>query len=270
MIYDCFSYWDEDLLLDLRLNILNKFVDYFIIVEGNKTWQNNPKELRFDLNRFKKFKDKIIYIPVTDLPEGDNPYLRENYQRNSILRGLNAAKPKDIIIISDLDEIPNPKKISYFKQNMKYAVFRQKHFYYKLNLQSQKNPFWHGSRICNYEDLKSPQWLRNLKFKKRPFWRIDKARLNNIIEDGGWHFCNLKTPEKLLYKYQNLCETNDPVNFKEKIDEKFLDINEISKRIELGEDIIGRKDNFYKIELDETFPDYLLDNREKYHEWIQL
>jgi len=270
MIYDCFSYWDEDLLLDLRLNILNKFVDYFIIVEGNKTWQNNPKELRFDLNRFKEFKDKIIYIPVTDLPDGDNPYLRENYQRNCILRGLNAAKPKDIIIIPDLDEIPNPKKISYFNQNMKYAVFKQKHFYYKLNLQSQKNPFWHGSRICNYKDLKSPQWLRNLKFKKRPFWRIDKARLNNIIEDGGWHFCNLKTPEKLLYKYQNLCETNDPVNFKEKIDKKFLDINEIRKKIELREDIIGRKDNFNKIELDKTFPDYLLDNREKYREWIQL
>ena len=79
-IYDCFSYWDEDLLLDLRLNILNDHVDYFVIVEGNKTWQNNFKELRFDINRFKKFEKKIIYIPVKDLPDGDNPYLRENHQ----------------------------------------------------------------------------------------------------------------------------------------------------------------------------------------------
>ena len=268
MIYDCFSYWDEDLLLDLRLKILNKFVDYFVIVEGNKTWQNNPKELRFDLNKFKEFKDKIIYVPVTDLPDGDDPYLRENFQRNSILKGLNDARPDDTIIISDLDEIPNPKKISIFKSNMKYAVFKQMHFYYKLNLRSRNNPFWYGSRICNYKNLKSPQWLRNLKFKKRPFWRIDKARLNNIIEDGGWHFCNLKSPEKLLYKYKNLCETNDPVNFKEKIDEKYLNLDEIKKKIENQVDIIGRNDNFTKVALNENFPEYLLNNKEFYEEWL--
>ena len=268
MIYDCFSYWDEDLLLDLRLKILNKFVDYFVIVEGNKTWQNNPKELRFDFDKFIEFKDKIIYIPVTNLPDGDDPYLRENFQRNSILKGLNNARPDDIIIISDLDEIPNPKKISIFKNNMKYAVFKQMHFYYKLNLQSRNNPFWYGSRICNYKNLKSPQWLRDLKFKKRPFWRIDKARLNNIIEDGGWHFCNLKSPEKLLYKYKNLCETNDPVNFKEKIDEKHLNLNEIKKKIENQIDIIGRKDSFTKIALNENFPEYLLNNKEFYDKWL--
>ena len=87
MIYDCFSYWDEDLLLDLRLNILDKIVDYFVIVEGNKTWQNNPKKLNLILKKFQKFKDKIIYIPVTDLPDGEDPYLRENHQRNSFSRG---------------------------------------------------------------------------------------------------------------------------------------------------------------------------------------
>ena len=98
MIYDCFSYWDEDLLLDLRLNILNKFVDYFVIVEGNKTWQNNSKKLKFDIKNFNNFKNKIIYIPVTDLPDGEDPYLRENYQRNAILNGLNNAKDNDLII----------------------------------------------------------------------------------------------------------------------------------------------------------------------------
>ena len=194
------------------------------------------------------------------MPDGIDPYLRENHQRNCILRGLSDAKSNDKIIISDLDEIPNPLKIKFFKKEMKYAVFKQKHFYYKFNLQSQSNPNWFGSRICNYKDLKSPQWLRNLKFKKRPFWRIDKFRLNNIIEDGGWHFCNLKTPEELLYKYKNLCETNDPVNFKEKIDEKFLDINEIIKRVNNNEDIIGRDDNFMYVEIDESFPNYLLEN----------
>ena len=105
--------------------------------------------------------------------------------------------------------------------------------------------------------------------KKRPFWRIDKFRLNNIIEDGGWHFCNLKTPEELLYKYSEFhVKQNDPVNFKEKIDEKFLDINEIIKRVNNNEDIIGRDDNFMYVDIDESFPNYLLENLENYKSWI--
>ena len=116
--------------------------------------------------------------------------------------------------------------------------------------------------------MKSPQWLRNLKFKKRPFWRLDKFRLNNIFEDGGWHFCNLKSPEELLYKYQNLCETNDPYHFKEKIEEKFLDLKEIKKRIKNKQDIIGRADSFNKIELDSTYPKYIINNLSKFDDWI--
>jgi len=267
-IYDCFSYWDEDLLLDLRFNILNNFVDYFVIVEGNKTWQNNYKKFRFDINKFSKFKNKIIYIPVEDMPDGDNPYLRENHQRNCITRSLNKSLDEDLIIISDLDEIPNPLNIKKFTSNMKFAVFKQRHFYYKINLQSQINPYWPGSRMCIKKFLKSPQWLRDLKFKKRPFWRLDKYRLNNIIEDGGWHFCNLKTPEQLLYKYKNLCETNDPYVFKEKIDEQYLQLDEIKRRINLGEDIIGRKENYKAQELDNSFPKYILENIEQYKDWI--
>tara|TARA_B100000035_G_C21015060_1_gene561386 strand:+ start:198 stop:1013 length:816 start_codon:yes stop_codon:yes gene_type:complete len=267
-IYDCFSYLDEDLLLDLRLNILNDHVDYFVIVEGNKTWQNNHKPLQFKLEKFEKFKNKIIYVPVKDLPDGDNPYLRENFQRNAINRGIVKANDDDLIIISDLDEIPNPKELKNFNIKKRYAVFKQLHFYYKLNLQSQINPYWFGSRICIKRYLKSPQWLRNLKFKKRPFWRIDKFRLNNIIENGGWHFCNLKDPEKILYKYKNLCETNDPHVFKEKIDEKFLNLDEIKKRMNLGQDIIGRNENYNSIILDNKFPDYILKNKDNLKNWI--
>ncbi len=268
MIYDCFSYWDEDLLLDLRLNTLDKVVDYFIIVEGNKTWQNNPKKLRFEINKFSKFKKKIIYVPVNDLPDGENPYLRENHQRNSILRGLNKANNDDLIIISDLDEIPNPEALKIFKKEMKYAVFQQKHFYYKFNLQSKNFPFWYGSRICVFKYLKSPQWLRDLKFKKRPFWRIDKLRLNNIIANGGWHFCNLKSIDKLKYKYENLCETNDPIVFKEKIDKKFLSEESIKTMIENRKDIIGRDDEFLIVNIDNTFPKFIIENKNQYSDWI--
>ena len=267
-IYDCFSYWDEDLLLDLRLNILNDVVDYFVIVEGNKTWQNNYKKLQFDINKFSNFKDKIIYIPVEDMPDGKNPYLRENFQRNCITRGLKNSDKNDLIIISDLDEIPNPNKILQFKPELKYASFQQMHFYYKFNLTNKTRPFWYGSRISVNKFLKSPQWLRNLKFKKRPFWRIDKLRLNNIIINGGWHFCNLKTPEKLLHKYKNLCETKDPYSFKESIDEKYLNVEQISKKINEGRDLIGREDIYRKISFDESFPDYLIKNKENYKNWI--
>ena len=267
-IYDCFSYWDEDLLLNLRFNLLNKIVDYYVVVESTKTWQNNKKELKFDIEKFHKFKNKIIYVPVKDMPGGKNPYVRENFQRNCILRGLVNTRDEDYIMISDADEIPNPDKIKNFQPNMKYAVFKQKHFYYKLNMISSQNPFWYGSRICVKKFLKLPQWLRDLKFKKRPFWRIDKYRLNNIIDEGGWHFCNLKTPEKLLYKYQNLCETNDPYTFKESIDKKYLNLKEIEKRIQSGADIIGRDDKYNKIELDNTFPSYILENKHLFQDWI--
>jgi len=268
MIYDCFSYWDEDLLLDLRLNILNQFVDIFVIVEGNKTWQNNPKNFRFNINKFEKFKKKIKYIKVEDLPDGKDPYIRENHQRNAIMRGLNDAKKDDIIIISDLDEIPNPIAIKSFNSKKRYAVLKQKHFYYKFNLQSKTHPNWLGSKICVKKFLKSPQWLRELKFKKRPFWRLDKYRLNNIIDNGGWHFCNLKSPEDLLYKYKNLCETDDPINFNEKIDTKFLKLESIKQKIISQEDIIGRNHQYEKVTINNTFPEYLIKNINNYKEWI--
>ena len=271
-IYDCFSYWDEDLLVDLRLNILDKDVDYFVIVEGNKTWQNNFKKLQFDINNFKKFKDKIIYIPVENMPDGENPWIRENFQRNCIARGLNNSKDDDLIIISDADEIPNLKNVRDYIKDKRYAVFRQKAFYYKLNMKNITLPDWYGSRICKKKYLKSPQWLRNLKFKKRPFWRIDKYRLNSIIENGGWHFCNLKTPNNLVYKYQNMAETKDDFFAKDgvdgKIDLKYLTVEQIEESIKKGRNLVGKKEYFKKVEIDNSYPKYILDNLEKYKKWI--
>jgi beta-1,4-mannosyl-glycoprotein beta-1,4-N-acetylglucosaminyltransferase len=178
------------------------------------------------------------------------------------------ADEDDLIIISDLDEIPNMEQIGKFNSNMRYAVFKQKHFYYKINLQSQKNPFWYGSKICVKKYLKSPQWLRNLKFKKRPFWRIDKLQLNNIIENGGWHFCNLKQPSELLYKYKNMAETNDPYFTKNKIDDKYLSIKQIEDSIEKGKNLVGKNEHFKKIKIDDRFPNYIIGNLEKFNHWL--
>ena len=93
-------------------------------------------------------------------------------------------------------------------------------------------------------------------------------RLNNIIDGGGWHFCNLKIPEQLLYKYKNLCETNDPHVFNEKIDEKYLNLDEIKKRIIEGKDIIGRDESYNYVNLDDKFPEFILKNKEIYQDWI--
>ena len=271
-IYDCFSYWDEDLLVDLRLNILNKHIDYFVIVEGNKTWQNNFKKLSFDIQKFKKFRDKIIYIPVEDMPDGQNPWIRENFQRNCITRGLEESKDEDLIIISDADEIPNLNNVKEYIKDKRYAVFKQKAFYYKLNMQNTTFPNWYGSRICKKKYLKSPQWLRNLKFKKRSFWRIDKYRLNSIIENGGWHFCNLKEPKNLVYKYKNMAETKDDFFAKDgidgKIDPKYLSVKQIERSIKEGKNLVGKEEYFKKIRIDDTYPEYLLKNIEKYKNWI--
>ena len=97
---------------------------------------------------------------------------------------------------------------------------------------------------------------------------MDKFRLNNILSDGGWHFCNLKTASDLLYKYRNLCETNDPYNFKEFIDEKYLDEKKIQESINTGTDLIGRDDTYNKIDIDDTYPKYLIENISLYEKWI--
>lgn len=267
-IFDCITYMDEDLLLDLRFNILNEVVDYFVVVESNKTWQNNNKIFNFNINNFKNFNHKIIYVKVEDMPGGDNPWLRENYQRNCINKGLGLAKEDDLIIISDADEIPNPEKIKKFNYKKKYAVFEQKQFYYKLNLLNTTYPVWRGSKICIKKYLTSPQWLRELKIKKRPFWRIDKFHLNYSIEEGGWHFCNLKNPEQLLFKYKNLCEYKDDYAFKSRIDDKFLDLKVIEENIRNQKDLIGRNGIFKKINIDNSYPKYICENINKFKNFI--
>ena len=150
------------------------------------------KKLNFDIEKFKKFKKKIIHVIVEDTLDsikkthiGQNS-LVERHQRNSIIRGLKNCSDNDLVIISDVDEIPDLNKLDLFNKKNRYAVFAQKKFDYKLNLLNVTEGEWLGSKICLKKDLKSPQWLRDLKFKKYPFWRIDKIRDLQIIKDGGW------------------------------------------------------------------------------------
>ena len=110
--------------------------------------------------------------------------------------------------------------------------------------------------------------MRELKIKKRPFWRLDKINLNYAINNGGWHFCNLKTPDQLLFKYKNLCEYKDNYVFFNSIDEKFLNKKTIEENINNRKDIIGRNDVFKKQDIDSSYPKYILDNINIFRNWI--
>ena len=199
-IFDCFQFFDENMMLDLRLNILNQYVHKFVVVENSFMHSGLKKKPAFNINNFSKFKDKIIYILVDELPQGlydtekiknmrekgnriiDNTLMIEHAQRNSIVKGLKDAEENDLIIISDEDEIPNLQENNFRLTNKKIIHFKQKMFYYKFNLKYGSLP-WFGSRACRKKYLRSPQWLRDTKSRKYPLWRLDilfsKSKYNN-------------------------------------------------------------------------------------------
>ena len=219
-IFDCFMYFDEEILLDLRMNILDKYVDYFVIVESTFTHKGEERKLHFNHKRFEKFENKIIYLVYDEKPkdikeilkndiEPDisnkfiiNALLRENGQRNFIINGLKDADDDDYILVSDVDEIPNLEEVDFSKINQKILLFRQDMFYYKFNL-NLPNFSWTGTKGCKKRNFISPQWLRNIKDRKYNFFRFDtlfsKTKYMNIkiINNGGWHFTNLKNAKEI-------------------------------------------------------------------------
>tara|TARA_A100001037_G_C14972629_1_gene554415 strand:- start:61 stop:846 length:786 start_codon:yes stop_codon:yes gene_type:complete len=258
-LIDCFLYHNEDLVLDIRLNTLNEHVDQFVIVESNFDHQGNKKRLNFDFERFKKFKHKINYQVIEKFPGDISNWERENYQRNFIENGISDCDDNDYIIISDVDEIPDLKKIKNL-QNNKFTVFQQKMFYYKFNLLNVTDPFWYGTKICKKKYLKSPQWLRDQKVKKYSFWKFYKIKWN-IIKDGGWHFSFLMNAEQIKSKIESYAHAE----FNNK---HFNNLEKINFSLENQVDLFDRKIEFEKIVFDETFPKYILNNKEKYKNWI--
>jgi beta-1,4-mannosyl-glycoprotein beta-1,4-N-acetylglucosaminyltransferase len=237
-----------------------------VIAESIYDHQGNIRELVFNKKKFNKFLNKIIYKVVKDIPIGANKKhqgghsLIEQYQRNAIMDGLENSNSEDLIIISDVDEIPDLRKLNiYDKKN--YAVFSQKMFNYKLNLMNITETNWHGSRMCLKKNLRSPQWLRNIKFKKYPFWRIDVIRNLQIINDGGWHFSYLQDVDLIIKKIKSFShgEYNDL---------RFINKNLIEKKINSGIDIFDRNIEYKKIDIDESFPQYILSNIEQFKKWI--
>ena len=293
-IYDCFMYYDEDLLLDIRLNSLEKFVKKFVITEATYAHNGENKKLNFDINKFKRFKDKIIYIVVDkqpknilELKKGDtrektgeklilNGMARDYFQRENLAKGLVDAKDEDLILISDLDEIPNLERLNFKNIKNNIIIFEQKIFYYKLNL-LYDNFLWQGTRAIKNKNFLSPQWLRNIKSKKYPRWRIDtifsKKKYSDLmfVKNGGWHFTCLKTPDQLEKKLLNYAHHYE-------FQESGLKIADIKK-------FISEKRVIYDYKVDQKefkwsgrstlkkletkfLPSYISKNVHKYSDWL--
>ena len=288
-------FFDEEMLLDLRLNILDKFVDKFVIVESSYTHSGKEKKLIFDIKKYSKFKEKINYIVLKDPPVGIkevnnndsqgeisrkeilNALKRENLQRDTIFNGLKDADKNDWIIISDLDEIPDLTNINFNKIKNKIIFFKQKVFYYKLNLELKKLR-WIGTKACRKKHLKSPQWLRNIKDKIYPRWRMDilfsEKKYNDIffVENGGWHFSFVKKPEdieKKLKSYLHHREYDiDPVGIdkiKDLINSKSVIYDH---RVDQTQYKFGGGQKLEKIDL-EFLPRHISSNTEKYLDWLE-
>ena len=293
-IFDCFMYFDEEVVVDVRLNTLNEFVDYFIIVESRFTHKGDLRELKFNHKKFEKFKDKIIYViddqiysqteeikPLDNEGEKSRKYIfnaayRENGQRNLISKGLSGAENEDLILISDVDEIPKLNNINLKIINEKIILFKQDMFYYKFNLHLP-NLIWTGTKACKKKHLVNPQWLRNIKDRKYSFFRFDtffsKTKYTDIkiINDGGWHFSNIKTAKEIEFKLKSYLHHRE-------FDENPLSVDEIEKIIQNKQAIydltvdkttnkIGNGDKLEKFEL-EKLPIHIQLNKDNYKEWI--
>ena len=293
-IYDCFMYFDEEVVLDVRLNTLNEFVDYFVIVESRFTHKGDARELRFNHKRFEKFKNKIIYLIYDKEPKEIeivknedtefekatkyilNALYRENGQRNYIENALINAKQSDFVLISDVDEIPNLSQINFNEIKEKIVLFKQDMFYYKFNLYLP-HLIWTGTKGCRKKDLVNPQWLRNIKDRKYSFFRIDtffskmKYISIKIISNGGWHFSNIKTPKEIEHKLRSYLHHRE-------FDEQPLSVEEIDTIIKNKQAIydlkvdktvhkIGNGSKLEKFELSKL-PDYIKINQKNLKEWI--
>ena len=222
-IFDCTTFYSEHLMMDVRFNVLNDYVEKFIVCESTISHSGEKKKLNFDINNYPKFKDKIIYIVIDEEPEGiigNKNGFAEPYEKRSdslkrielsydyMIKAISSASDNELIILSDNDEIPNLNSEQFKKTKKDIIIFKQLFFYYKFNLLYDLVP-WFGSKAAKKKKLLSMSWLRNLKNKRYPLWRADTLFSNTryinieIINDGGWHFTNLMTAEKLYEKLTN-------------------------------------------------------------------
>ena len=288
-IIDCTSFYNEHMMYEVRLNVLKDKVDKFIVTESTFSHSGKKKKLNFDINNYPKFKDKIIYVAIDKEPQGiveekNNPYLQRSNSLKRIalsydesLKELKNFSNNDFIMLSDNDEIPNLNSKEFLKNNNSIVLFNQLFFYYKFNLLYDKM-IWPGTKGCTKGKLESLSWLRNIKLKKYPFWRLDTLFSNtkyidiNIIKDGGWHFTNLKSPEEMYEKFMNFGH-HDEFRLSgitiEKIREKIINKEMIYDHF-ADKSSTNKWESNYKLKLadEKILPNYLINNKDKFSEWF--
>nr|WP_281269987.1 hypothetical protein [Eilatimonas milleporae] len=244
-IYDCFIVYNEVDLLELRLEILYPDVDVFVIIEATETFSGYPKSPFFECNldRFKRFQEKIRYILIDDLPDTPNAWIREAWQRNAMMRGLNDVQPDDIIIFSDVDEIPRISKIINHDFQDNIWELEQNFYYYKINLHCGLS---RAAFVIQAQNLiLTPQEMRQLPRKPR-------------IVDAGWHFSYLFSPEGIQNKIKAF-------SHQEYNKEEFTNIDHIKKMVEERKDLFGRDSSKMYIQNDYiSYPDHIKNNLEAY------
>ena len=288
-IIDTTTYFEENLMIDLRFNILDQYVDKFIVCESKYTHSGKEKKINFNKKNFPKFENKIEHLILEKEPKDIikkdkltnselriNSILRIKEQRNYISKVLNNFSGEDFIIYSDNDEIPDLENFDLKQTKKKFIIFKQILFYYKFNLILPGLP-WFGSKACRIKDLKDIDNLRSIKNKNYPFYRIDTFFSNvkhqnvKIVENGGWHFSNLKSVEELERKYLNDENHSEyeslghSINrIKENIKNKIIDYNHLAKKNSPDR---FRPTKLQKVEID-ILPKALLINLDKYKDWL--
>ncbi len=288
-IIDCTTYYSEDLMLDVRFNILDQYVSKFIITESLFSHSGEKKSLNFDINNFPKFKDKIEYLVIEKEPEGIdfkdnssstkrmNSLLRIEQSYDFMMNAIKGVSDEDLICLSDNDEIPNFDSKFFQKSNNDIYIFKQLFFYYKFNLFYDLMP-WYGTKACKKKKLLSFSWLRNLKNKKYPFWRFDtffsKIKQTNlrIVEDGGWHFTNLKTAKDIFTKLSNFGHHNEfdisgvtIQDIQDCIDNRVVNYDHLADKSQSNKYNANHK---LKLIEDKILPNYIINNKEKYKDWF--
>ena len=264
-IFDCVTFFQENLQMELRFNILNEVVDKFVVCESIYDHRGKEKKVNFSKNNFPTFSQKIEHIIIEKkFPEKNTPWQNQSWQREFIFEGLEDSNNEDLVMFSDPDEIPNPEKLRNIELKKKFGIFFQNMYTYKLNLFNKYESPWEGTRICKRKDLKSIDWLRHkilYKNLKYGFWRFDKEKSIQIINDGGWHFNYLLKPEDIARKFKSLAETSWDK-------EEYFNEENIKKKIKEKKDLFNRGHIFEQVELNQAYPLYLQKNKRKYSEWI--
>ena len=272
MIYDCFQFFNELDILKIRLHVLSPVVDRFVISEATETFSGLKKPLYYEENKamFAEFEDKIIHVVVEDKPQGGT-HERDTFQKNAVTRGLAGCTDDDIVIFSDLDEIPNPDKIREILQNFqedKIYHFAQRLFYCYLNMEEVSGSLlsyagefegvarkkWIGTKMLSYKLLREQHLLLGeLRFPER-------KEIGIRVEDGGWHF--------------GYMGGHGEKDIRKRVQEKVVSaahqeynskhvLSNVTDQIKDGKDIFGRNAQFVRCEIDESFPEYIREHQKE-------